>query len=148
MRFSEAELGRTFVIRLEQDEVVHEVLERFASEHDISHAYVVILGALDQGSRLVVGPKDGAVRPIEPMITHLQAPREVAGVGTIFPDEGGHPTLHMHIATGREEGTVTGCVRAGVRVWQVMEVVLQELRGSTAIRRMDKTSGFELLEPQ
>jgi predicted DNA-binding protein with PD1-like motif len=51
------------------------------------------------------------------------------------------------MACGRNTSTVTGCVRRGVKVWQVMEVVLFELVDSTAARRLDDAIGFPLLEP-
>ena len=72
---------------------------------------------------------------------------EIAGTGTIFPDGNGKPTLHMHIACGRQTSTVTGCVRKGVKVWHIMEVILFELVDSSATRALDSTTGFELLQP-
>jgi len=72
---------------------------------------------------------------------------EVTGTGTIFPDKDGKPVLHMHMACGRNNDTVTGCVRTGVEVWHVMEVVLFELIGSDAQRVYDSATGFELLTP-
>jgi predicted DNA-binding protein with PD1-like motif len=53
----------------------------------------------------------------------------------------------MHLACGRSNDTVTGCVRTGVKVWHVMEVVLFELTGSSAKRVYDEATGFELLSP-
>ncbi len=49
----------------------------------------------------------------------------------------GNPILHMHMACGREENTVTGCIRNGVKVWQVMEIILTELLENTATRQYD-----------
>jgi len=46
-----------------------------------------------------------------------------------------------------EDGAVTGCVRKGVKVWQVMEVILHELTGSTGMRKTDEITGFALLVP-
>jgi predicted DNA-binding protein with PD1-like motif len=71
---------------------------------------------------------------------------EVAGAGTLFPDENGNPILHMHMACGREASSITGCIRQGVKVWQVMEVILFELTGTTAIRALDPRLGFNLLQ--
>ena len=45
------------------------------------------------------------------------------------------------------DATVTGCVRSGVRVWHVMEVILYELLDSPAQRVYDKDTGFNLLKP-
>jgi len=72
---------------------------------------------------------------------------EIAGVGTIFPNAESKPILHMHIAAGRQDKAVAGCVRRGVKVWHVLEVVLWELTGSAAQRRLEPANGFELLQP-
>jgi len=72
---------------------------------------------------------------------------EVTGTGTIFSNEQGEPILHMHMACGREDSTMTGCIRRGVKVWHIMEVILQELTDSDAIRSPDPVIGFELLNP-
>ena len=82
-----------------------------------------------------------------PMEHVLRDVHEVAGVGTLFPNAEGQPVLHMHAAAGRGDEAVTGCVRLGVRVWHVLEVVLWELTGTTGRRVVDPTTGFELLEP-
>jgi predicted DNA-binding protein with PD1-like motif len=147
MKSSEAKLGRVFVIRLEDGDILHESIERFAVAHGIRAASLVAVGGADAGSRLVVGPRDGRAAAIEPMEHVLDNVAEVTGTGTLFPDESGHPILHMHLACGREDRTVTGCVRRGVKVWQVLEVVLAELTDCPAARRHDPVTGFALLQP-
>lgn len=147
MRYSEAKYGRVFIMRLEDGDILHEEIERFATEKHISSAALMVLGGADAGSRLVVGPKEARGMPIEPMELMLDEAHEVTGTGTIFADKDNRPVLHMHIACGREGVTRTGCVRRGVRVWHVMEVVLFELTGSTARRLPDAKTGFELLVP-
>ena len=147
MKYSQAKPGRVFVIRLEDGDIVHEAIESFAREHAVRAATLVIVGGADKGSRLVVGPEDGRAAPIVPMDLMLENVYEVAGVGTLFPDDEGNPVLHMHMACGRNDETITGCVRTGVKVWHVMEAVLFELENSTAVRRPDKATGFKLLEP-
>ena len=147
MRYAQAKQARTFVIRLEDGDVIHETIERFAREHSIKAAALIILGGADCGSRLVVGPEQGRASPVVPMEHSLDNVYEVAGTGTIFPDEQGKPILHMHIACGREASTVTGCVRRGVRVWHVMEVILFELVDTEAVRAFDPLTGFQLLNP-
>ncbi|NTU58776.1 MAG: DNA-binding protein [Chlorobiaceae bacterium] len=147
MKYSEATQGRIFIIRLEDGEIFHEQIERFAKEQGIERAYLNVVGGADKGSRLVVGPEESRSLPINPMIHELYDAHEVTGTGTLFPDELGNPVVHLHMACGREENTVTGCVRSGVRVWQVMEVVLIELLGTNAARLPDKATGFKLLIP-
>jgi predicted DNA-binding protein with PD1-like motif len=53
----------------------------------------------------------------------------------------------MHMACGRQSETVTGCIRTGVKVWHVMEIVLFELMDSTSRRILDSQTGFKLLVP-
>jgi predicted DNA-binding protein with PD1-like motif len=147
VKYSQAEQGRVFVIRLEDGDVLHEEIQEFAKEKSISAAALIAIGGADRDSRLVVGPEDGRAAPVTPMEHVLADVSEIAGTGTIFPNERGEPVLHMHAACGREAETVTGCVRKGVKTWHVMEIVLFELTGSDAVRRLDPTTGFALLEP-
>ena len=147
MRYSQAKQGRIFIVRLEDGDIVHEEIEKFSREKFIKAAALIILGGADKGSKLIVGPEHGRREPIIPMEHILDNVHEIAGTGTIFPDEKGKPVLHMHIACGRKTSSVTGCVRKGVKVWHVMEVILFELVDTTAVRAFEPTTGFELLRP-
>ncbi|MEI7934407.1 MAG: PPC domain-containing DNA-binding protein [Chlorobiaceae bacterium] len=147
MKYSEARQGRVFVIRLEDGEIVHAMLEQFVKEHAIERASFFAVGGADKGSLLVVGPEEGRSNPVIPMTHELYDVHEITGTGTIFPDDEGNPILHAHFACGREESSVTGCIRNGVRVWQVMEVILIELLENTATRQYDPQTGFKLLIP-
>lgn len=147
MKYSEAQQGRIFVIRLEDGEIVHEELEKFAYSHAIERAQLIIIGGADKGSKLVVGPEESRELPVMPMTHELYDAHEITGTGTIFPDDKDNPVLHLHMACGREENTVTGCVRNGVLVWHVMEVILTELLENSASRQPDPLTGFKLLVP-
>jgi len=147
VKYSEAAQGRIFVIRLEDGDIVHESIEAFAAEQSIQSAALIIIGGADKKSRLVVGPEEGRAEKIVPMMHVLNNVHEVAGTGTVFPDKDGKPVLHMHMACGRNNDSVTGCVRAGVKVWHIMEVVLFELINSRAKRSYDSITGFDLLVP-
>jgi predicted DNA-binding protein with PD1-like motif len=147
MKFSEARQGRVFVLRLEDGEIVHESIEQFAVDQNIEAASLILVGGADKGSNLVVGPKEDRGVPLEPMTFQLEHAHEVAGTGTLFRDEEGTPLLHMHIACGRDGKTVTGCIRDGVKVWHVMEVIIHELAGSTARRAVEAPLGLKLLRP-
>jgi len=146
LNYSEAKLGRIFILRLNHGECLHEVIEKFAAEKQVSSALCFFLGGAEDKSKVVVGPKDGAVLPPTPMITLLMGVHEACGVGTIFTDEQGKPKLHMHASFGRNDTAVTGCVRMGVDVWQIGEVVILELAGSSAKRAKNAETGFEFLE--
>lgn len=145
MQYTEAKQGRIFVLRLEDGEVVHEVIEAFAMEHDIQRAAVMFLGAAQKKSRMVSGPRNEMIRPIPVIINILDNISETHGVGTIFPDVIGKPILHMHATFGHKEKVLTGCIRAGVNIWNVGEVVIFELLEATSTRTLDSHTGFELV---
>ena len=148
MKYSEVKRGRTFILRLEDGEILHEVIEDFARKHDIRAGFIILVGGADEGSTLVVGPKDEDASPIPPRTHELKEISEVAGTGTLFPDEEGNPLLHVHLACGHGDRTVTGCGRTGVKVWKILEVILVELTGTDAFRKFDPTTGFSLLQPE
>ncbi len=148
MKYSEAKSGRVFILRLEDGEIIHEAIERFAAREGITHAALTIHGGGDDGSVLVTGPRETRCPPpIASQTTPLAGAHEIVGLGTLFPDAKGEPLLHVHLACGRGDQTVTGCIRTGVKTWHVVEVVLVELVGSTARRLPDAATGFELLVP-
>ena len=147
MKYSQAKQGRIFVIRLEDGDIVHEEIEKLAKMESIQAASLIIIGGIDKDSVLIVGPEEGRSKTITPMEHILDNVHEVVGTGTIFPNEKGEPILHMHIASGRQANTVTGCIRKGVKTWHTLEVILIELIESTAKRTLDSVTGFELLNP-
>ena len=49
MRYSTARMGRIFVIGLEDGEVLHATIERFAEEQGIRAAALIIVGGADEG---------------------------------------------------------------------------------------------------
>ena len=63
MKHSEVRQGRIFVIRLEDGEILHEALEKFAKEKSIKAAALIIVGGIDAGSRLVTGPLEARAFP-------------------------------------------------------------------------------------
>ena len=105
-------------------------------------------GAIAPSNDLLIIGYDREPDQLNRFGTHiLEDVHEIAGTGTLFPDEEGNPILHMHIACGRETSTVTGCIREGVKVWQVVEVILIELIDSKGTRVMESRAGFKLLSP-
>ncbi len=145
MKTSEGKIGRVFVIRLEDGDVIPECIERFAEEQAISVGHVILVGGIG-GGEVVVGPRRSEERPPQPMLLPVDGAHEVVGVGVIAPGEDGKPVLHMHAALGRSGQTITGCLRPGVTTWLVGEAILYEITGVAAARVMDKESGFALLE--
>ena len=145
MDHTEVRIGRTFVLGLHEGEILHEAIESFSLRNGVCSAKVIAVGGVDKGSKMTVGPKYPLREKIEPEIFTLDAPREFTGVGTIFTDENNKPILHMHGSCGREGNSTTGCVRSGMFIWLVMEVVITEMICDTAVRRVDLDTGFNLL---
>jgi predicted DNA-binding protein with PD1-like motif len=146
MKYSEAKLGRIFILRLEHGDKIPDVIEEFAADQQIKSAIIHFLGGADTNSKVVVGPEDGTAPKPRPMVTELLGTSEAIGMGTLFINEEGIPKLHLHSAFGRSRETVTGCTREGVMVWHIGEVVIFELLNTTAKRKTDPGTGFELLE--
>lgn len=146
MKYTEAVIGRVFILRLEHGDRMPHVIEELARQKNITAATVLFLGGADGGSKVVVGPEKGkAAKPI-PVVRSLPDASEAVGVGTIFTNEAAVPKLHLHAAFGRAGATVTGCIREGVDIWHIGEVVIFELINNSAQRKIDPKTGFELLE--
>ena len=144
MKACEGRLGRVFVIRLEDGDVLPACIERFAEENDISIGQAILVGGIGEGN-VVVGPRQSSERPPQPMMLPIDGVHEVLGVGVLASSEDGKPVLHIHAALGRSGGTMTGCLRPGVATWIVGEVILYEILDVDAARVMDEESGFSLL---
>jgi len=147
MKFSESKMGRIFIIRLEDRDKLPDALEKFAEDNNIPGGMCILVGGVRSNSRFVSGPADEDERPVTPIIKRLAGVNEILGAGTLFPGSDGKMKLHMHASMGRKEKSVTGCIRPGIEIWQVGEVILFELAGSGARREKDEDSGFELLTP-
>ena len=145
MKACEGQIGRVFMIRLEDGDVVPQCIERFAEEHGVFTGHAILVGGIGGGD-LVVGPRRSEEMPPEPMLLPIDGAHEVLGVGVLAPGEDGKPVLHIHAALGRGGQTMTGCLRHGVTTWLVGEVVLYEVLGVDMARIKDEQSGFELLD--
>ncbi len=145
MKACEGQLGRVFVIRLEDGDPVPGCIERFAAEKGVSVGQVIMVGGIGDGE-VVVGPRRSEERPPQPMTLPVDGAHEVVGVGVLAPGEDGKPVLHIHAALGRSGKTMTGCLRQGVNTWLVGEVILYEIVGVEVARVMNEGSGFALLD--
>ncbi len=144
MRISEGSLGRVFVIRLEDGDVIPDCIERLAAEKKIAVGQVLMIGGIGDG-QVVAGPRRSQDMPPEPMLIPVDGAHEVVGIGLITPDEQGKPVMHAHAALGRSGQTTTGCLRPGVTTWIVGEVIICEILGIDAVRATDPQTGFGLL---
>ena len=147
MKACQGEIGRVFIIRLEDGDVVPGCIERFAEEKGVSVGQVILVGGVG-GGEIVVGPRSSEEMPPQPMLLPIDGAHEVLGVGVLAPDEDGKPKLHIHAALGRSGQTMSGCLRPGVTTWLVGEVILYEILGVNVARVRDEVSDFDLLEPR
>lgn len=146
MKTCEGRIGRVFVIKLEDGDILPECIERFAEEKGISVGQVILLGGVKSG-RVVVGPKRSEERPPQPMLYSIKDTYELAAVGVLAPDEEGKIVLHIHGALGRSGKTIGGCLRLGVTTWLTGEVILCEIIGADAKRTLDEKNKVMLLNP-
>ena len=145
MKAGEGKIGRVFVVRLEDGDVLPDCLESFAAARNIAAGHVILIGGVG-GGEVVSGPRRTNEMPPDPMLFPVDGAHEVVGLGVIAPDGEGKPVLHLHAALGRSGRTLTGCLRPGVSTWLVGEAVIYEITGAGVKRVPDEKSGFDLLE--
>jgi predicted DNA-binding protein with PD1-like motif len=146
VRATEGRIGRVFVVRLDDGDIIPDCLEKFALDNKITHGQVLLIGGIC-GGQIVVGPRYSDKRPPEPMLIPVDGAHEVAGIGVLCPGPDEKPMLHIHAALGRAGQTRTGCLRPGVNTWVVGEAVIYEITGVKCQRLKDKDTNFALLEP-
>lgn len=146
MKACVGKIGRIFILRLEDGDKIPTCIEQFADQNGIRLGHVILIGGIGSG-QVVVGPRDGAKKPLDPMLLPVDGAHEVSAIGIIAPGEDGKAGLHIHGSLGRGGHTMTGCLRPGVTTWLVGEVVIYEILEAKAERIKDKDTGFALLEP-
>lgn len=143
MKYSKADLGRVFLLKFEDGDIMSDELQKLAKKEAINAACFVFLGALKKGV-LVTGPKKPVIPP-EPNRVNFKDGWEVMGVGTIFSNKSG-PQLHIHASMGKKNKALTGCVRADSKIFLVIEAVVFELTGVNASKDIDPETGLNLLK--
>jgi predicted DNA-binding protein with PD1-like motif len=145
MQSAEGKMGRVFILRLEDGDLLPAAIEGFAEEKHVKNGFVLLVGGIGSG-QVVVGPRITDQMPPDAMLQPIDGAHEVVGVGILAPGSDGKVTMHMHAAMGRSGKTTTGCIRPGVKTWLVAEAILYEITGLDAKRVLDKKSGFALLK--
>ncbi|MEW5954308.1 MAG: PPC domain-containing DNA-binding protein [Bacillota bacterium] len=146
MKYRQGNLGRVFLARVEHgDDLLKEITDLARAER-LSAAVVFMIGAL-KGANMVVGPRELAVPP-EPVWMSFGDGREIVGMGTLYPNEKGEPALHLHGVLGRGRDSLTGCLRAETEVYLVVEMVIMELMGTGAVRKLDRDLELQVLDFQ
>ena len=159
MRYTRGSIGRIFLLKFEDDDIVLDELDKFARREKLKAATFIFLGALKKG-HIVTGPKKPVIPP-EPNWKKFKDGWEVMGVGTIFtggkavPCTGGAPKgrrlvqgpqIHIHTSMGKKDKVITGCVRKDSKVFLVIEAIVFELKGVKATKDLDPSTGLNLLQ--
>jgi len=145
MEYAVGRTGRIIAARLFEGEDLYESVEEIARKKNIRSAAVLITGGFRKAD-VIVGPKQE-----KPQIVgnkkEFSGPGEVLGVGTIYCDDDG-PKLHIHSAIGKDDKTIVGCPRGGVKTFLILEVTIIEIEGLNGRRKFDEVSGLNLLRFQ
>ena len=143
MKYTKGSIGRVFLIKFSDDDVLLDELDRLARKEKIRAATMVFIGALKKGD-LVTGPKKPVIPP-EPNWVGFKDAWEVMGIGTIYTNSKG-PQIHVHASMGKKMKTLTGCVRKKSKVFLVIEAIVFELIGVRATKEIDPETGLNLLK--
>jgi|WetSurMetagenome_2_1015567.scaffolds.fasta_scaffold04068_7 uncharacterized protein len=135
MQYTEGQLGRVFVVRVDDGEDMLISLHQFIGDKCIQAGSILFLGALMNG-RMVTGPEEPVIPPV-PHFVMFEGGWEVFGVGTIYPGEGG-PHIHYHASVGRSGHALTGCLREKAITYLIVEAVILEFTGLSARREFDE----------
>jgi uncharacterized protein len=142
MQYTQGAIGRVFLLKFENNDVLIESLSGFVKQERIKAATMIFIGALRKGD-LVTGPKKPVIPP-EPNKVIFKDGWEVMGIGTIFTNSKG-PQIHIHASMGKKNKVLTGCVRGKTKVFLVIEAVILELKGIKASKDIDPRTGLNLL---
>lgn len=142
MKYTSAKIGRTFVIKFENNDDITAELEKLVKKEKIKTAFFMFLGGLRKGN-LVCGPKKPIIPP-NPVWISFKNSWEVFGTGSVFEGKGG-PQIHLHTSMGQKLNTLTGCVKNGTEIFITMEAFLIELKGIKARKEIDVKTGINML---
>jgi predicted DNA-binding protein with PD1-like motif len=143
MKYQGGEVGRVFVVRFEDGDDVLGGLTEIANREGLQAAAFHLVGGMKRG-RFVAGPERDEMPPI-PIWRDMDESHEIVGFGTIFRHDG-EPKIHFHGAYGKRDVARVGCLRGGSEAFLVLEAVIQEINGTTAVRETDPESGMALLK--
>ena len=141
MQYTEGQLGRVFVVRIDDGEDMLVSLRQFILDKGIHAGSITFLGALMNG-RMVTGPEEPVIPPV-PHFVMFEGGWEVFGIGTIYPGEVG-PHIHCHASVGRSGHALTGCLREKATTYLIIEAVIMEFTGLKARREMDQKTQIHL----
>lgn len=143
MRYTKGTIGKVYVAKFDDGDVLLDELSRLTVKERIKTAIVFFIGALRKGT-LVTGPKKPVIPPVPNKLAFNDA-WETLGIGTIYTNKQG-PQIHIHGAMGKKKSALTGCLRGKSEVFLVVEAVVFELKGVKVTKAIDPATGLNLLK--
>lgn len=138
--FSTGEIGRVFVLRLDQGDYVLEEIRKLIKKENISDAVVVSgIGTLDNCTLHMV--MSTGYPPVEHFETWKDKPLELSSMDGIIAD--GEP--HLHTVVSDHEKAYSGHMEDGCRVLYLCEIVIMELK-SIGLKRIANKYGIKELD--
>jgi uncharacterized protein len=143
VKYQVGSAGRIVVAKFEDGELILDGLKDIAQKEDIRAAVFYLVGGMKAG-KFVVGSETEDMPPKQSW-KELMASHEIFGLGTIFW-QGDEPKVHFHGTYGRLGEVKMGCMRDAAGAFIVVEAIIVEIKGVTAVRELDPISGFALLK--
>ncbi len=142
MKYTKGSIGRVFLLKFEDNDILIDRLSDFAIKERIKAATMIFIGAFRKGD-LVTGPKKPVIPP-QPNKMTFKDGWETMGIGTIFTNAKG-PQIHIHASMGKKKKVLTGCLRGKSKVFLVIEAIVLELKGVKASKEIDPKTSLNLL---
>ncbi|MEI6832292.1 MAG: DUF296 domain-containing protein [Candidatus Omnitrophota bacterium] len=142
MKYTKGSIGRVFLLKFEDNDILIDRLSDFAVKERIKAATMIFIGAFRKGD-LVTGPKKPVIPP-QPNKMTFKDGWETMGIGTIFTNAKG-PQIHIHASMGKKKKVLTGCLRGKSKVFLVIEAIVLELKGVKASKEIDPKTSLNLL---
>lgn len=143
MKYQVGKAGRVVVAKFEDKEDILVNLTSIIKKEGIKAAAFYLIGGMREG-KIVVGPEKDEIPPV-PVWKNLGESHEVVGFGTIFY-QGDEPKVHFHGAFGKKDMVKVGCLRENSATFLVIEAVIIEISGISAVRDIDPVLGLTVLK--
>jgi len=143
LNYQVGQAGKVVIARFDDGDNILKGLSDIAKKEDLRAAVFYLLGGMKSG-RFVVGPEKEELPPV-PVWRELKESHEIVGLGTIFwhKDE---PRIHFHGAFGKWDNVKVGCMRENTEAFLVLEAIVIEIKGVSAVRELDPLSNMVLLK--
>lgn len=142
MQYTQGNIGRIFVARLDDEEDLLEGLKTIIKQEKVKTGVVYVIGALSS-AKAVLGPHKKEYPP-NPFWWEFDDAKEIIGIG-MFAWEDNEPKIHLHAGIGNSCESKTGCIRDKANIYITVEAVIQEFINLEVTRELDSRYNASLL---